>query len=117
MSAKRRWLGVLLAATTVVAAGCADQGFVGTLVNPCRHEVEFHWQKVPPGADTSSSQVGLDVVPPLTSRRAVDLPSDFDVLVSVPALGWSERWAAPQAGDQRTFTIPTDLCRDPDDGD
>jgi len=57
--------------------------------------------------DLYAERVGIDVVPPLTSRRAVDLPSDFDVLVSVPALGWSERWAAPRAGDERTFTIPS----------
>ena len=115
MRAKRPWLGVLLVATAVVAAGCADQGFVGTLVNPCRHEVEFHWQAVPTGADTSSSPVGVNPVPPLSSIAAVGLPGG-DVLVSVPALGWSERWAAPRASDERTFTIPTDLCVGPDDG-
>lgn len=108
---------MLLAGIVAIAAGCVDQGFVGTLVNPCRYEVEFHWQKVPPGGDTSSSPVTIRVVAPRSSGTVVELPSDFDVLVSVRELGWSERWAAAQAGDERTFTIPTDLCLDPDGGE
>ncbi len=91
-------------------SGCADQGFVGTLVNPCNHDVEFYWQEVPSDATTSGSPVTIRLVAAQSHGAVVELPSDFDVLVPVPELGWSERWVSARAGDERTFTIPTELC-------
>ncbi|MCP3996023.1 MAG: hypothetical protein GY722_13320 [bacterium] len=111
------WVLVALAATVIGAAFWAqffvmgDLGFTITITNPCPTEIEIEtWDDHDPGRQDSLTHPDRRSIPGNSELRISSIGEDFEVVVAIDRIDWSERQAAPEPGGTISFYVPLAAC-------